>query len=172
MDKLTIAHTTLYSIGVVLILLGLLRFIKYRNLEIWVEVPATINNIRESSYSPFLSIFSPSSLWKVYYPEINYAYFYKGENFESDKVSLDLSNIGILLADKDVIESYNNRFWYKWKRGFEIKAYVNPDNPRKSVLINKMSHDFKSINIMLVVSGILIIAFSLFGLPYIISNSI
>ncbi len=172
MEKLAIAQITLCIIGVVLILLGVLRFKKYKGLEIWVEVPATINNIKESSYSPFLSIFSPSSLWKIYYPEVHYSYFYKGKSLESDSVSLDLSNIGILLADKDVIESYNNRFWYKWKRGFEIKAYVNPDNPRKSVLINKMSHDFKSINIMLVVSGILIIAFSLFGLPYIISNSI
>ena len=170
MEKLAIAQITLCIIGVVLILLGVLRFKKYKGLEIWVEVPATINNIKESSYSPFLSIFSPSSLWKIYYPEVHYSYFYKGKSLESDSVSLDLSNIGILLSDKFVTESYNHRFWYKWKSKFEIKAFVNPENPKESVLINKMTQDYKSYNITLTTVGVLIVAFSFYGLPYITSN--
>ena len=170
MEKLAIAQTSLYIIGVVLILMGILRFKKYKNLKLWIEVPATINYIKESNYSPFLSFFSESSLWKVYYPEVNYSYFYKGDNLESDRVSLNLSNIGIFLSDNQVTESYNHRFWYKWKKELDIKAFVNPDNPRESVLINKMSQNFKSTNISLIVAGILIAAFSFYGLPFITSN--
>ena len=165
MESLHTLQKIFYAIGALLSLYSIYRHYKYKSLETWVEVPATIEKIKEVSTFVFQHSLSSISL-DLYYPVVDYSYSYKGVKYESRVVSLDISNIWIPMRSNEVTRRYDHRFWYTWKKGLKINAYFNPTKPKKSVLIKKMSKTYQETNKSLFVAGILIISCGYYAIPY------
>ena len=165
MESLHTLQKIFYVIGALVSLYSIHRHYKYKSLETWTEVPAKIDRIKEVSTFIFQHTFSSTSL-DVYYPVVDYSYSYKGKKYESRIVSLDLSNIWIPMGSNEVTTRYDYRFWYSWRKGLKVKAYVNPIKPKKSILIKQMSKTYQETNKSLFVAGILIISCGYFAIPY------
>ncbi|MDH5389189.1 MAG: DUF3592 domain-containing protein [Gammaproteobacteria bacterium] len=148
------SHYIILSIAIALSAIGIFRLNKYSSLNKWVKLGAIILSIKESWKDVALS---PYSIAKYYYPEIEYEYNFNSNSYKSKAVSFNLQNIWVCEVDDFGIEAKDDdMFWRAWQKGDEISIYVNPQQPSQAVIINELVSQYKSHNLALIISGILI----------------
>lgn len=119
----------------------------------WPSVEATVLDIREDR----IDVIMHSYAQRYFYPKIRYQYAFQGVEYISDIVSFQVANIWVPEYDcRGIITDEKARFWYGWKEGEKIAAYVNTRNPVESAIINKVGKKIRSQQIALVVGGVLI----------------
>lgn len=120
----------------------------------WVQVEAIICSIEELWKYVTLTAGVRA---KYYYPSIDYQYSYNNKIYNSNNVVFNIRNIWLCEVDNwGVPLKGKDKFWNTWKEGDTISAYINPDKPGESVLINKFSRSYKNHNITLIVSGVIL----------------
>ena len=132
-----------------------LRILKrYGDLQSWSLEKGKIERIREiTDEQPDGS----SRALKYYYPKIKYHYTIKGKTFQSEQVSHEKQNIwraGANIWGEPITE--NEKWWSALKVGYELSAYINPNNPEDSVLIKNLSNSRRSHHLAILLGGILI----------------
>ena len=150
----SIFYYILLAVSVALIALGLYRIFIYKSSSTWEKVSANILSIQEHCKK----VVSEYSLIKYYYPKISYEYTYNKVKYESDTVCNNIENIWVCEVDNYGLEiKPEKRFWGTWKKNSNIEVYVNPSKPEESVVINTLNKYYKSHNLALIASGVLIL---------------
>jgi len=138
----------------VLIAIGLYRIFTYNNTNTWKSVSANILSIEEH----YKEVVVAYSLIKYYYPKISYEYTFNKVKYNSDTVCKNIENIWVSEVDNFGVKTKpEKRFWSAWKVNGNIEAYVNPNKPQESVIIKTINKKYKSHNLALIISGILLL---------------
>ncbi len=100
----------------------------------WMVVIGTLTDYREIHYEESLYPEWPAIKFRC--PEVQYEFFYNGKKYVSNDVAFHKRDISI----RSDLEQYP---WMNWEVGSNIRVYVNPNNPSKSVLITEMGLERK-----------------------------
>ena len=149
-----ISHHLILFIGAGMMFYSLRILKRYGDLQSWNLEKARIENIREITDEQADGSFGTM---QYFYPEIAYQYTVNGEIYNSKAVSLEKQNIWC--AESNIWgESLtaNEKWWSGLKVGYELSAYINPENPEDSVLIRNLKDSRRSHHIAILYGGILI----------------
>jgi hypothetical protein len=147
-------HTLIFIISVILFTIGVYRMRKYNSLKNWIGLEAIISSINEEHKDVALSEYTTV---KYFYPEISYDYVINDHKYKSSTVSANVENVWVCEVDSFGIETKDeNMFWRSLKTGELIEVFINPIKHQESVIVNCLSANYKSHNLALIVSGILI----------------
>ena len=147
-------HNLIFIISIALILIGTYRLNKYNSLKKRIKVDAVITHIKEKHKDVSLSEYTTV---KYFYPEISYNYIINNHSYKSNSVSSNIENIWVCEVDDFGVETKNkNMFWRSLKTGDVISAFIAPNEPNDSVIVNVFSANYKSHNLALIISGILV----------------
>jgi len=153
-------HNLIFIISITLFLIGTFRFNKYHSLQERIKVDAVISHIKEKHKDVSLSEYTTV---KYFYPEISYNYIINNHSYKSNLVSSNIENIWVCEIDNFGVETKNqNMFWRSLKVGDVISVFIAPNEPEDSVIVNTFSANYKSYNLALITSGILIFSFGLY----------
>ncbi len=149
-----IAHHLILLIGGGMMFYSLRILKRYGDLQSWSLEKAKIEHIGEIiDEQPD----GNAGTLKYSYPEIKYHYTVKDQIYQSETVSLEKQNIWCAEANifgESLTE--NEKWWSALKVGYELSAYINPENPEDSVLIKNLSNSRRSHHLAILSSGILI----------------
>jgi len=148
-------HIVLLVIAAILIFLGIKSLIKYNLQSNWLEKTAKIKHINEIEEEVYLTA---TVTGKYYYPSIEYEYTLDGKLYTNNLVAYEKENIWVPETNNwgDPTPT-KERWWLKLKQGEEIPVYINPNNKNESVLIQKVSKNWQSHHLALIVGGLIII---------------
>ena len=149
-----VAHHLILLIGGGMMFYSLRIMKRYGDLQRWSLEKAKIELIREiTDEQPD----GNTGTLKYYYPEIKYHYMVNDQTYQSETVSLEKQNIWC--AESNIwgeTLTENEKWWSALKVGYELSAYINPDNPNDSVLIRNLRNSRRSHHLAILFGGILI----------------
>ena len=95
----------------------------YRRAKDWAEVKGRILQAESETFD------EPQVYVKVnkLRPRVRYSYLYSGCEYTGSQVTLEDRSLKA--------EASSNAFWENWSLGSEITVYVNPRDPKESVLL-------------------------------------
>jgi len=147
-------HLVIFLVSIALFSIGAYRLNKYKSLNKWIKLKANISSVKEQYKDVALSEYTTV---KYFYPEISYDYIVNNHSYTSSSVSSNIENIWVCEVDNFGVETKDkNMFWRALKNTDVIDVYINPKNPEESVIITAFSTTYKSHNLALIISGILI----------------
>ncbi len=153
-------HNLVLIISITLFTIGIYRLNKYNSLKKWIKLEAVISSIKEKHKEVALSEYAKV---KYFYPEISYDYTINNYNHKSNSVSSNVENIWVCEIDNYGLETKDeNMFWRSLKTGDTIDVFINPKQPQESVMVNTISKNYKSHNLALIISGVLIFSLWLY----------
>ncbi len=142
-------------LGVALIALGVGRMIPYLRARNWVSETARVLSITELGSEVWLTY---NMRMKYCFPQIQYEYLSQGGAHKSNRVSFEKQNIWV-----PEVDGWGNptdktkRFWAGWSKDSNIPIYINPNNPRESVIIRVLSKRRRSHHLAFIAGGIFIL---------------
>jgi len=153
-------YNLVFIISITLFSIGAYRLNKYNSLKKWVKLEAVISSIKEKHKDVALSEYTTV---KYFYPEISYDYIFNNHSYKSSSVSSNVENMWVCEVDSFGVETKDkNMFWRSLKPGDVINVFINPNEPKDSVIVNAFSTHYKSHNLALIISGILILSLWLY----------
>lgn len=153
-------HNVVLIISITLFSIGAFRLNKYNALNKWIKLEAVISSIKEKYKDVALSEYTTV---KYFYPVISYGYIINNHSYKSSSVSSNIENIWVCEVDNFGVKTKDeNMFWRSLKNGDVIDVYINPNQPKEAVIVNAFSTNYKSHNLALIISGILIFSLWLY----------
>ena len=147
-------HNLVFIVSITLFSIGAYRLNRYNSFKKWTKLKAVISSIKEKHKDVALSEYTTV---KYFYPEINYDYTINNKSYNSSLVSSNIENIWECEVDNFGVETKDkDMFWRSLKNDDVIDVFINPKSPKESVIINEFSTNYKSHNLALIISGILI----------------
>lgn len=148
------SHLVLLIFSFFLMYYGWVWLRYYSSLKDWQRVDARILVILEKEIDEHEN----SIPTKYFYPEIEYEYTIENKLYVSNTVGHGIENYWVPEYDDSGWKNKNEvKFWNSWKKNTMIQIFVNPNNPRISVIVNKLKSNRKSHYLAIFVSGILLL---------------
>lgn len=142
-------------LGVALIALGVGRLLPYFRARSWLPGTARVLSIAELWSEVALAY---NQRMKFHFPNIQYEYQYQGETHKSNRVSFETQNIW-----EPEVDGWGNptnktkRFWASWSNGSTIPIYINPNDPRESVIIRAPNRKRRSHHLAVIAGGTIVL---------------
>ncbi|MEX1167344.1 MAG: DUF3592 domain-containing protein [Hydrogenophaga sp.] len=137
--------------GAVLLAIGVFRINTFRRAKKWTCTDGLLLKFRIA-----VSV-EPGRFYNQHHehPVAEYEYRVDGKSYIGTRVGFEVLN------DRICLPGEVRPPWTQWRVGIKVEVYFDPNRPESSVLIPKIRRTFRSHLLALVISGLLLIAFSI-----------
>lgn len=142
-------------LGVALVGLGVARMYPYLRSRNWVAGTARVVSISELCAQVRLTY---NVRIKYYFPKVEYEYKSEGSQLKSNRVSFEKQNVWVPEVDSWGSPADKTRvLWANWSKDSTIPIYINPNNPKESVIVRDLSKKRRSHHLAFITGGILLL---------------
>jgi len=139
--------------GLSFVIYGYYKILIPSRIYTWCKIDASVDSCSILEHD---ILESEASIETFYSPTLHYQYDYEGKHYYSDCISHDIRSIWS--KDRDKIEKLIELL----RQSQTISVYVNPKNPRESVVYANLSAKRLNHFYTIIFSGILLIAIGIF----------
>jgi len=150
-----LAHYLLLLLATLLVFVGASKLKRYSDKKDWIQSAAVLETVVERSKAIIESQYGAKR--KYLYPEVEYEYIHDGQKYKSTALAESIQDVWVpeinMLGEKT---PEAKKPWRNWGPGLKVPVYINPKDPRQTVILNQLSQKRRSHHLALIVSGVLI----------------